>query len=234
MILIKLASRSRPMKFMKVLQNIKQMSTTPYKVIVSADLDDRTMNNPQMKKHVSALKNVQIFYGEHACKIEAINRDIDKAGEWDILVNMSDDFQIIRRGWDDILRQRVNQQWPGSKDWFAHFSDFYVHEALPTISIMGSDYFKRDGYIYHPSYKSFSCDSEAWFVAKARGRHHYFGDSLFKHEHPANNKRLKNDVLYKLNAIYSKDDVRNYFERLNNDFYLNIPGPFPWDQYKTV
>lgn len=234
MILIKLASRSRPMKFMKTLQCIKRMSTTPYKVIVSADLDDKSMNNRQIQKYVSSFKNVQIFYGHHTNKIEAINRDIEKAGEWEILVNMSDDFEIIKKGWDDIVRQRVASKWPGSTDWFAHFSDFYVHDALPTISIMGFDYHKRDGYIYHPSYKSFSSDSEAWFVAKARGRHHYFEDKLFKHEHPANNRRLKNDALYKLNASYSNNDVENYFRRLNKDFDLNLPGPFPWDQYKTV
>lgn len=233
MILIKLASRSRPNKFVRVLQNIKQTTVTPYQVIVSADADDRTMNCPQMRKFVDSQPKVKMYFGAHCCKIEAINRDIEKADGWDILVNMSDDFQIIARGWDNILRQAVTQRWPGSTDWFAHFSDGYVHDALPTISIMGYDYYQRDKHIYHPSYKSFSSDAEAFFVALARGKHHYFNHRLFKHEHPANNRRLKNDSLYKINAGYSTDDVRNYFERLNNDFYLDMEGPFPWDQYKT-
>jgi hypothetical protein len=232
--LIKLATRSRPSKFYKVMQNIKHMTTAPYQVIITADLDDRTMNNPQIKKYVASLKWAQIFYGPHVSKIEAINRDIDKAQPWDILVNMSDDFQIIRRGWNDIVKHRCAEKWPGTTDFFAHFSDYYVHDALPTISIMGREYYQRDGYIYHPSYRSFSSDSEAYYVARARGKHCYFEDSLFKHEHPANNKRLKNDVLYKINAIHSKDDVKTYFERLNRDFDLTIPGPFPWDEYKTV
>lgn len=233
MILIKLASRSRPNKFVKTLQNIKQMTHTPYKVIVSADLDDKTMNCPQMKRFIERFPQVQMFCGPHNNKIEAINRDMDKAGEWDILVNMSDDFTIITRNWDKILRTRVTEKWPDTLDWFAHFSDGYTHAALPTISIMGREYYERDKYIYHTAYKSFSSDSEAYYVAIARGRYHYFPDRLFRHEHPANNRKLKNDSLYNVNAIHSKDDVSTYFQRLNNNFDLNLPGPFPWDQYKT-
>lgn len=231
-ILIKLATRSRPNKFVKVLQNIKQTTVGDYSVLVTADTDDRTMNNIQMARYLKAFPKVQIYYGPHCCKIEAINRDVEKIADWDILVNMSDDFQIITKGWDNILRTRVKSKWPDSLDWFAHFSDGYVHDALPTISIIGRTYYERDGYIYHPSYKSFSCDAEAWYVAIARGCHHYFPDKLFRHNHPANNRLLKGDVLYKLNAAYSSDDVRNYFQRLNNDFDLNLPGPHPWDAYK--
>jgi hypothetical protein len=209
------------------------MTTTEYKVIVTADLDDKSMNNPQIQRFIQQYPRVKIYFGPHHSKIEAINRDMDKAGDWDILVNMSDDFQIVTRSWDRMLREMTAEKWPGSTDWFAHISDGYVHEALPTISIMGREYYNRDGYIYHPSYKSFSCDSEAFYVALARGCHHYFPHRMFKHEHPANNRKLKNDSLYRVNSIHSHDDIRNYFERLNNNFYLDMEGPFPWDQYKT-
>lgn len=210
------------------------MSVGEYKVLVSADLDDKTMNCPQMIRYVKTFPNVEMYFGQHVSKIEAINRDIEKVSDWDILVNFSDDFQIVTRGWDKILRQAVSERWPNSLDWFAHVSDGYVHDALPTISIMGHVYYDTDGYIYHPSYKSFSCDAEAWFVSIARGKHFYFPHKLFKHEHPANNKKMRSDSLYKVNAIHSKGDVENYFNRLNNDFYINLPGPFPWDKYKTV
>lgn len=233
MILIKLASRSRPAKFARTLENIKRMTLTPYKVIVSADDNDRTMNNKQMLKHVSNFKNVQMFFGPYCTKVEAINRDMDKAGEWNILVNMSDDFVFKVRGWDQVLRQKIADNWPEG-DCFVHLSDGYVHDKLCTISIMDRKYYERDNYIYHPSYKSFSCDSEAWYVAIARKRHKYFPEVLFTHEHPANNRKLKNDALYKINSYHSSHDVKNYFERLNRDFDLTIPGPFPWDQYKTV
>lgn len=233
-ILIKLATRSRPNKFVKCIQNIRQTTIGDYHVLVSADTDDRSMNNLQMQKFLKSFPKVSIHYGEHNCKIEAINRDIEKVPQWDILVNMSDDFQITYRGWDKVLIHRVTAQWPGSLDWFAHFSDGYVHDRLPTISIMGRAYYDRDGYIYHRAYKSFSCDAEAWYVALARGRHCYFHDKLFKHNHPANNRTLKSDILYRVNANHSGDDVKTYFERLNNDFDLKISGPTPWDKYKNA
>lgn len=233
MILIKLASRSRPTKFIRVLENIKRTTLGPYKVIVSADDNDRTMNNKQMIKHVSQQKNVEMFFGPHSTKVGAINRDMDKAGEWEILVNMSDDFQIVRHGWDNVLRMRIKERWTNT-DYFAHFSDGYVHDKLPTISIMGHDYYQRDKYIYNPCYKSFSCDAEAFYVAIARNCYHYFPDVLFKHEHPGNNRRLKTDVLYKINSYHTSHDTTTYFQRLNNDFDLNIPGPHPWDKFKTV
>lgn len=233
MILVKLASRSRPSKFVKALHNIKHMSLGEYRVLVSADLDDKTMNCIQMIKFIKSMPRVEIHFGHHSTKIEAINRDLEKVIGWDILVNFSDDFQIVTKGWDNILRKRVSDRWPNTTDWAAHFSDNYVHDALPTISIMGLEYYQRDGYIYHPSYKSFSCDSEYYFVSIARGKHHYFSDKLFKHEHPANNRRLRTDSLYKLNSYHSNHDLKNYWERLNNDFYLDIPGPHVWDKFKT-
>src|SRR5688572_4117200 len=118
MILVKLASRSRPLKFTRALQNIKNMSQGPYKILVSADRDDKTMNNRGMIRHVSLQKNVEMYFGDHQTKVEAINRDMDKVSDWDILVNFSDDFQIVTRGWDKILRAQVSNKWPGSTDWY--------------------------------------------------------------------------------------------------------------------
>jgi len=237
MMLIKFASRSRPQQFVRAMGNIRTTTLGPYRIIVSADSDDRTMNNPQIQQYVSSSRfpGAKIFYGPSQGKIAAINRDMEHAGEWNILVNFSDDMQFVVRGWDNLLRRKVQSVWASSLDWFAHFNDGYVGDKLPTMSIMGRDYYQRDGHIYHHSYKSFSCDAEAMYVAMARGRHHYFRDILFKHQHPANDPRkIKSDTLYRANAQLGRPDAANYFERLNNNFYLDIPGPHVWDKYKTI
>lgn len=235
MILINYATKSRPNLFVRAMNNIRTTTLTDYKILVSCDEDDRTMNTPQIRKFIdSRHRNTQLFYGPTVSKIDAINRDIEHAGDWSILVNMSDDFVFKVRGWDRLLRQRVSTVWGESTDFFAHFNDGYVGHKLPTMSIIGREYFERDGYVYHPIYKSFSSDAEAMYVAMARGRYHYFKDVLAKHEHPANSRVNRNDSLYKHNSTHSTHDTKNYFERLNNDFYLNIPGPHPWDQFKTI
>jgi hypothetical protein len=193
------------------------------------------MNTQQIRDFITNRhRNAQIFYGPDQGKIGAINRDMEKAGDWQILVNFSDDMVFKVSGWDKILRQKVSSVWGDSTDFFAHFNDGYIGDALATMSIIGREYYERDGYIYHPSYKSFSCDAEAYYVAIARGRHHYFDDVIFKHEHPSNNKSTRNDSLYKQNAKVAGGDTQNYFRRLNNNFDLEIPGPHVWDKYKTA
>lgn len=220
--------------FYKAIMNISNtIETKDYEILVSADENDKTMNNPQMRRFASQNKHIKIIYGNSESKIDAINRDLNQASNWDILVNMSDDMHFKVRSWDKKIIQQSKSVWCDSLDWLGNWNDGYVGSALPTMSIMGYDYFIRDNYIYHPSYKSFSCDAEQMFVAQARGRYHYFPEILFKHEHPANNRKMRSDSLYKVNAIHSKGDVENYFNRLNNDFYVNLPGPFPWDKYKT-
>lgn len=219
MILIKYATRSRPQHFVRAMRNIVQTTVTPYKVIISCDEDDKTMNTRQIQTYTaSRYRNAQIFYGPRVTKVEAINRDMDKAGEWDVLVNFSDDMIFKVHAWDRIMLNRINAKWGGTTDFFAHFNDGYVFDALPTMSIMGKQYWDRDTYIYHPSYKSFSCDAEAMYVAMMRRRYHYFKDILFKHEHPANSKVNKNDALYKANSGHSRHDTENYFNRLYNYF----------------
>lgn len=233
-ILIKYATRSRPNMFARAIQNIRNtMLTKDYQILISADEDDRTMNNPQVRKYVSQTPRLKICYGISSSKVCAINRDMEHAGPWDILVNMSDDMVFKVRGWDKKIIAHSQSVWGDSLDWFGHWSDGYVFAALPTMSIMGRTYFERDNHIYHPSYKSFSCDAEQMYLAMARGCYHYFPEVLFHHQHPGNSKRFRNDQLYRMNSRHSDHDIKNYFERLNNDFECGIPGPHPWDQYKT-
>lgn len=234
MILIKFATRSRPNKFVRAMNNIRTHTLGEYRILISCDEDDSTMNTRQVQQFIqNRHRNAVIVYGPPCGKIGAINRDMEHAGHWDILVNMSDDMMFTVRGWDRVMRDKIAKVWGNSTDFFAHFNDGYVGPSLSTMTIIGWDYYQRDGYIYHNSYKSFSCDAEAWWVAQARGRHHYFRDVLFKHNHPANNRSLPTDSLYKANGKLGGDDTRNYFKRLDNDFDLNLPGPHPWDKYKT-
>lgn len=234
--LVKFATRGRPRLFMKAIHNIKNtINTKDYQVLISADEDDKTMNNRQIQKYVNQTKHLKIVYGVSTSKVYAINRDMNHAEPWDILVNMSDDMVFKQRGWDQKIINSSRAIWGDSLDWYGHWNDSYVGPALATMSIMGRTYYERDQYIYHPSYKSFSCDAESYYVAVARGRHHYFPEILFKHElHPTYSRRHGNDSTYKKNSHFTEHDTKNYFERLNKNFDLNLPGPFPWDQYKTV
>lgn len=211
----------RPQYFIKAINNIVSTIHDPdYEILVSIDDDDFTMHNERIYDFIRLNPKVRFVSGPHESKVAAINRDMDKAGDWDILVNMSDDFFFVQQGWDNIIRQRIKDVWGGSLDFYAHFSDGYTHEHLCTMSILGRKYYERDGYIYYPGYKSFSCDAESYYVGMMRGRYHYFPEVLAKHQHPANSP-APNDETYRQNSLHTDHDVKLYFERLKR--YFNEP-----------
>lgn len=225
MILIKYATKGRPELFKKTIQNILDtINTRDFTILVSADINDESMYNEDILNFLLQANlfknNIKTCYGESISKIDAINRDMDNITDWDMLINMSDDMKFILPGWDIIIQNKIKETWGESTDYFAHFNDGYVGDALPTMSIMGREYYERTKYIYHPEYKSFSCDAEAMYVAMMLGKHKYFPDILFLHEHPAWTKAA-NDETYRINASYGDFDVKVYYKRLNN--YFDIP-----------
>jgi hypothetical protein len=234
-ILIKYATRSRPQWFRKAIANIYDTtSDKDFRILVTLDDDDITMKNEGMIQFMKGHEQIKFIYGHSSSKVGAINRDMDLADEWywkwDILVVMSDDMHFTQFGWDNIIRQRYKDNFPEG-DAFLHFDDGYVKDALATMSIIDRKYYERDNYIYHPIYKSFSCDAEAFFVAKARGRHKYFPEIIARHQHPAN-MPMPNDELYSKNSLHTPHDTSAYWDRLHNNFDMG-PGEWPWNKYKT-
>ena len=63
MILYKFATRSRPEKFKRAICNIADFASQPYKILVSADVDDTTMYNYEMLKWIGERDEITIRYG---------------------------------------------------------------------------------------------------------------------------------------------------------------------------
>jgi hypothetical protein len=228
-LLIKYATRKRPALFLKAMDNILSTVTGDFRIIVSIDSDDS-----EMIKLVSerSFANTQVFINDNfGGKIGAINANIPLSG-WDWLVNTSDDMHFLVKGWDQIMIEQIRKVWGNSLDFFANFNDGFQGPKLATMSVMGREYYERFFYIYAPCYRSLSCDAEAFYVAQALGRYHYFPELLYKHMHPANVKGVKSDQLYIQNEVYAKQDAKIYFDRLNKNFYINNPGVTPFDRYK--
>lgn len=234
-ILIKYATRQRPQWFKKAIANIHNTISDQenFDIFVTCDEDDITMNEPTMIEFMKAHPRISFVFGKSESKVHAINRDMYVMDEvpWDILVVMSDDMHFMKFGWDNVIRQRMNDNFPEG-DCFLHFDDGYVKDALATMAIMDRKYYERDEYIYYPGYKSFSCDAEQFFVAVARGRHKYFNEIIALHQHPAN-KPMANDALYSTNSLHTPHDTNLYWDRLHKNFDIAGPGPFPWDKHKT-
>jgi hypothetical protein len=221
-LLYKVTSRQRPDNLKRTLLNIQAMAVNPdYLICLTLDENDYTVNNPEFKEWINQNFFIEMhsFYGKSRNKIDAINRDLEHFTHWDILVNVSDDQVFTVKGFDKTIEDAF--MFKGDTDLFLHFRDTNHDpiDALCTLSIIGQDYFKRDGYVYHPSYKSVWCDNEAMQVAKNRNCYRFIPDVIFDHLHPAYGKAQADQLSRKTESpSLHKIDHNNFLRRQKLNF----------------
>jgi hypothetical protein len=224
-ILFKFASRSRNGKFFDCLDNIKENIHDPnYLILATLDTNDDSMPIVQTEARAANYKNLQIEWGLSNNKVHAINRGMCKAGDWDILVNMSDDMVFLSKGFDNVIRSGfvVSKEWEEKKidlDLCLHYPDGNRNDLI-TMSIMGKDYYKRFNYIYAPCYKSLFCDNEQTEVARRLNKYKFIDRQIFEHRHPAYGKAAMDEQYIRTEHLGNTYDSYLYFERLKNNFYL--------------
>lgn len=207
-ILCKFPSRSRPEKFKEVFSLYKNMASGKHELIfvLSFDSDDESMNNDDMKKWLSEQgSNVHWFYGQSTSKISAINADMDRGWEFDILLLASDDMIPVKPGYDDTIVKDMIAHFPNF-DGVIHYNDGIRGDKLNTLCILGKKYFDNFGYIYHPSYISVFADNEFTEVSYALGKARYIDRVIIQHRWMEQGK----DALYQRNenpALYQKDHM---------------------------
>lgn len=199
MILFNFASRSRATKFKSCVENIRDLASGNYFILAKVDDDD-----PCVAEYLTT-PGVQFSMGLSGSKVKAINRNIQ--GEWDILVNMSDDILWTEKGFDDIIREHMEE------DCFLHFPEEYAdsqaqnkaRDTISVVSIMDKKYYDRFGYVYHPDYKSLWCDNEATEVARRLGRYKHVDKKIFEHIHPAAGKAQRDNQYKHTEGFYWRD-----------------------------
>lgn len=185
------------------------------KFLVSFDVDDETMNGSIIQRASKIHNDITFVAGTSRNKVHAINRDMEIAGEWDIVMIASDDMIPCIEHWDDVIRSNFD-----NSDQALWFFDGHQHRIC-TLSVMGRDYYNRFNYLYHPEYTSLWCDNEYTDVALQLGKMKHFPDTiLFKHEHPAWGGGLQMDELYRRNEGYFKKDEAVYMKRKSINFGL--------------
>lgn len=186
-ILIKLTSRSRPEKFFKTVQSVCDNSVTDDWVIMATlDKNDESMMKLDVLDRLDQNSSIIYHFGESKNKIDAINRDMDKApADWDILISISDD-QIVAPGFDEQIISDMTKHFP-DLDGMLFYNDGNQKDNVSTMQIVGRKYYERTNYIYNPSYISLWVDVEATEVAHILGKLKYGGDNVdvYKHLHPA-------------------------------------------------
>lgn len=220
-ILYKYPTRQRPSQFIACLDTYyRMMSGGDYEFIITLDRDDSSMQSSMMLDYMSKKRALRAYVGDSRTKIQAMNADIDKCSEWDILVLVQDDMIPQTRHFDDIIRQYMVRHYPDT-DGILWFFDGY-NKNVNTSCIIGKKYYSRFGYIYHPSYVTAYCDNEFTEVATALGRQTYIDSTIIRHFHPINDKSTSWDALYQKNHEPLAVDRENYIRRKTVGFRSDV------------
>jgi hypothetical protein len=215
-LLYKFASRSRPEKFLKCLENIFSLARhDDFVILCSFDIDDPTMNCPEMQDKLYGYGDKIIAcYGLSENKVDAINRDFKFANDWDILINMSDDMVFLQEGYDT----EIINDFGDNLDEFIHYPDG-TQTDVSTMSIMGKEYYDRFGYVYHPDYISLWCDKEATEVAQKTGKYKLIRKQILEHNHPVWGKSQYDDQYRHTEKFYNTDRI-TFLKRKSRNFDL--------------
>jgi len=218
-ILMKFTSRSRYEILKKCVKSYFDMANNTKDMIwaFTIDEDDEDFKLMDFQSFLIDLGvDYEVFMGTSVSKIHAINRDVNLVkGEWDILLNISDDQLPIVQGYDDIIRGAM----PESLDVSLWFLDGHQHDII-TQEILGRKYYDNQGYIYYPEYKSFFCDNESTDVARKNGKLVKINNCIIKHFHPVwgANEHISEDDLYRRNDSHWQHDQSLFHFRKTNNF----------------
>lgn len=217
-ILLKCPTRSRPERVRKTLSTYLRFANHPEKigVAVSCDIDDLTMKDTtELDRVLSGFSWHKVYYSANKTKIEACNANMNEIEyEWDIVVLVSDDMIPQIRGYDDVIRNEFLAGFPNTNG-ILWVNDGCQGEKLNTLCIFGREFYNRQGYIYHPEYKSLFCDTE--LTDQCRNEYksicRYIPYCIIRHEHPGTGFRQTMDKLYEINQKYWNQDMYTYIRR---------------------
>lgn len=205
-ILVKYPSRERPHRFLDVLKGWVEKADDLNRIqfLFSFDTDDAKMR--EASKWIEKLNiNAVTVYGTSRSKVDAINRDFDKADPWDAVLVVSDDMWCVHQGWDSEIR-RACKMHPDHLVWFPD----QKQRVMCTLPCMDKAYYDRDGWIYDPRFKSVFCDDLQTDIANQRERLVMVPLTIAEHRHPANVNNVLPDALYRRNEtseIWKHDEA---------------------------
>jgi len=219
-LLIKFPSRSRPSRFFEAIENIHTLIGCDYVISATLDLDDATMNNPEVKDRLRQYENIIVYWGLSKNKIDACNRSMPTGPDWTHLMLMSDDMKFLVKDFGLVIKKDFEKYFPDG-DGLLHYPDGHQNERIVTMPIMGRKYYERTNYVYNPNYTSLYSDNEMTEVAKKLNKYKFVNTHLFIHNHYKKNKKLLDAQYLKTdNPIVKAADKKIFLERQKNNFEL--------------
>ena len=220
LLLIKIPTRSRPHQFFKNLDSFYQKLShkIPYIFLISCDIDDETMNNPTVIKRLEGYPNLEFSFKKNSTKVEACNEGIDRYN-FDILLAVHDDMQAMVKGFDEIIVNTMQENFP-DYDGVLNFNDGFVGSQCNTLPVVGKRFYDRFGYLYNPEYKALVCNVELTNISKMLKKERVVDQVIIKHNHPSWGAG-KHDDLYTRSEQCHADDLEVFMRRRAEFFGLS-------------
>lgn len=211
-LLIKFPTRNRRDRFFEVLDLYRSRLSGKHDVqfLITCDEDDPEMNRPDVRERLDATHNLKYRFGQSKTKIEAVNADMDLAGDWNTLLLASDDMIPVADGYDDIIVSDMERLFPDFSGslWYDDGRNPYVQ----TLLIVGKEFYRRLGCLYHPDFVSLYADQWTQDVASHWQKLAKFSRTIIVHGH----YRVHGwDTLYQRNQTLEQD--RAVYLKLQGD-----------------
>lgn len=211
-LLIKFPTRARRERFFEVLDLYiaKLSGKHDVRFLITCDEDDAEMNRPDVKARFDAIPNLIYRFGQSKTKIEAVNADMDLAGEYSTILLASDDMIPVAAGYDDIILSDMAKHFPDMSGslWYPDG----VNPFVQTLLIVGKAFYQRLGYLYEPRFNSLWADVWTLDVARAWGKLVKIDRTIIVHGHY---KVHGWDALYQRNQTLEQD--RAVYLKLQGD-----------------
>lgn len=237
-LLIKIPTRERPEEFFKTLDSYyeKLSGEIEYHFLISCDIDDTSMNNPDVIQKFSTYKNISVGYANNHSKIEACNRDVSTYMQhYDMVLVTSDDMMPVAFGYDKTIVNVMQESFP-DYDGVLNLFDGYINSTCNSLPVIGKKYYERFGFVYNPDYLSLYCDEELALVSKILRKEKVYNEILIKHRHPlwaSGSEAMTWDNLYARNESLKGRDRDVFWDRRRRNFdipehYLQEAMPKLW------
>ena len=201
-------SRSRPSLAYKTASLWLANPGCEFEYILSLDEDDPV--HYQYAHGFPFGKNAKVITQKNRSAIDAINKAASICNG-EIIIVISDDF-IPFNNWGKNIFLEMRRK----ADWILKTEDG-IQNWIITLPIMDRIYYKRFGYIYHPSYRHAFCDTEMTCVAELTGCKQV-SPMMFPHLNKPGTKIM--DTVQERNDATFDEGMRKFIDRKKNNFGL--------------
>lgn len=217
-LLVKYPSRTRPAIFH--CQLARYLADPLARLLVTADLDDSTMNMPAMRM---THDRMHIRFGNSTSKIEAINDGVAEESWQGLLLLGADDMVPQRPDYARRIAELFAEHFPKG-DGVLHLNDGRCGRNLNTLPMLDRRYFDRFGYVYNPAYTSLYADNEFQEVSERLGRAAYVDEVIIRHDWVG---ETCPDDLHRRNESFHHADGEVFARRKAAGFPPGSPSPLP-------